>query len=83
MANNTMSKIVDAEDIVEKVVRVNGKASAQVVITIPAALSGDFPMGKVHMKIESVQGELFNRPVRGKENNRHPVGGRKVAGTHA
>lgn len=47
--------------VVEKVVRQNGKQDAQVLITIPATLVSDIPLGAVSLTIETLQSALFGK----------------------
>lgn len=52
--------------IIGKVVRVNGKAEAQMIVTIPVSAAADVPLGEVRMTIEEAQENLFkNKPIRG------------------
>lgn len=62
-----MAKKIEIKATVEKVMRVNGKAQAQVVITIPESSTQDFPLGAVMLGIQSLQSALFDKnvPIRG------------------
>lgn len=66
-----MAKI-ELKGTVERVVRVNGKAEAQVLLTVPMAQIMNVPLGKVDIQLESTQGALFTGPMRGTESNIHP-----------
>ena len=46
-----MSKKIKMKATVEKVMRMNGKAQAQVVITIPESSTQDFPLGAVMLTV--------------------------------
>lgn len=57
-----MSKNIKGK--IEKVVRINGKEEAQMLVTFPAALSADIPLGDVIINIEQAQGAMrFDVPV--------------------
>lgn len=70
MAKN---KTIEMTGTVEKVVRMNEKAEAQMVVTIPVSLSSTIPVGKVHITITAMQSDMFEeeeedvpaKPVRG------------------
>ncbi len=63
MANETLK----VEGVIKKVVRADGKADAQLHITIPVGKSANIPLGSVVMTIMQLQNELFDskKPVRG------------------
>jgi len=54
-----MAKAQTIKGTVEKVVRQNGKQDAQVVITIPANLVQDIPLGAVSLTIQTLQSAMF------------------------
>lgn len=54
-----MSKQIEIVGTVEKVVRMNEKAEAQMVILIPVSVSSTVPMGKVHITIQAAQSDMF------------------------
>lgn len=62
-----MSKKIEMKATVEKVMRMNGKAQAQVVITIPESSTQDFPLGAVMLTVQPLQSALFDKtvPIRG------------------
>ncbi len=66
-----MAKEVNLKGIVEKVVRVNGKPSAQIIISIPMSMAMEIPLGGVAMTIAPLQLGMDDaernpsKPVRG------------------
>lgn len=76
---------VEIKGSVERIVRANGKAEAQVLLLVPMDQVLAIPMGKVSVTMESVQGALFSGAVRGDKTGerRSPVrGGRTPAPAH-
>lgn len=61
-----MAKQIQIKGTIEKIVRVAGKAEAQMVVTIPVSLSVEVPLGAVSMTVESLQSALFgkNEPMK-------------------
>ncbi len=49
---------IEVKGTIDKVVRQNGKTGAQIVVTIPALMANDIPMGGVIMTIEKNQTAL-------------------------
>lgn len=66
-----MAKPVEVKGRIQKITRVNGKAEAQMIVTIPVDQSTDIPLGEVTLIIEQVQGDLFEGPAprRGRQQN--------------
>jgi len=61
------NKPLKLKGIIGKVVRVNGKAEAQMIVTIPVSASPEVPLGEVLMTIEQIQISMdFKKgPIRG------------------
>lgn len=54
-----MSKAIELKGTVEKVVRANGKADAQMTVTIPLSDAINIPLGAVRISIQTLQSALF------------------------
>ena len=51
--------IIKLKGIIGKVVRVNGKAEAQMIVTIPVSAASELPLGEVLITIEETQISMF------------------------
>lgn len=54
-----MAKI-EIKAIVDKIVRQDGKAEAQMIVSIPVSASIDIPLGPVVMSIQTQQSAMFD-----------------------
>lgn len=54
--------ILKLKCVIDKVVRVNGKAAAQMIVTIPMAAASEIVLGETLMSLEEVQPGLFGKP---------------------
>lgn len=68
-----MTTEVKIKGTVEKVTIANGKAMAQVVLTIPIALATSIPLGSVSVTMQTLQSALFDK----KDTNKQVFGGKK------
>lgn len=73
---------------IEKIVRIDGKSEAQMLVTIPVAHASSLPTGKVSITIESLQTSMFPgasvKITGGKEGEpARSTRGRQTAGTRA
>jgi hypothetical protein len=57
-----MAKPIETKGSVRSVVRKDGKAEATLVITVPADVAGDIPMGEVKVTILEMQNRMFDPP---------------------
>ena len=57
--NDITKPIEISKCTIEKIVRQNGKAEAQMVITIPLSQSVNVPLGAVRMTVQTLQSALF------------------------
>lgn len=55
-----MSKQIDLKGNIEKVVRTNGKAGAEVKLMVPADLASKIPLGPVSISIEPIQKSMLD-----------------------
>lgn len=55
-----MAKI-EIKGTIEKIVRQNGKAEAQMLVTIPLSQSIDIPLGPVAITVQTMQSSIFEK----------------------